>query len=337
MNGNIMSTAPPPIPPLPPQPPALPGLAARKKLLIVGAIAAVLLLLLLIVLSVVATGRKTTASKAANTGLESDVQAMDQGEAVTEVDVTTEDHDEASSDLAKAGGNGKTGNDDHTSEPPTDADAATERAKTEQTKVDPEKNKEETTKTAPPNASDKSQGSPAGDSPQISRKFVLGVTRKSELEDQQNPTGVPNSPSGSTSSAANASEFANRVEREGGKNGEYQVTLIWNNLNDLDLHMDCPSGEHVFFAHKHSKCGAELDIDMNAGGPRSYNPVENIVWPYGPPKQGKFTIWVNHYRTRGGKNPTSFQVLVKWGGKTRAFKGSLQSHESKRITQINLP
>lgn len=337
MNGNIMSTTPPPIPPLPPQPPAPPGLCARKKLLILGAIAAVLLLLLLIGLGVVATVRKTTASKGANTGSESDVQAMDQGEAVTEVDVTTEGHDESSSDLAKAGGNGKTGNDDHTSEPPTDADAATERAKTEQTKGDPEKNKEETTKTAPPNASDKSTDSPTEDSPEISRKFVLGVTRKSEVRDPQNPSGVPNSPSGSTSSAANASEFANRVEREGGQNGEYQVTLIWNNLNDLDLHMYCPSGEQVYYANKYSKCGAELDIDMNAGGPRSHTPVENIVWPGGPPKQGKFTIWVDHFRTRGGKSPTSFQVLVKWGGKTRAFKGSLQAYESKRITQINLP
>ncbi|MDA7905123.1 hypothetical protein N9A80_02135, partial [Rhodopirellula sp.] len=217
-------------------------------------------------------------------------------------------------------------------------DTGTEPAKTKQSTGEPEKSKEETaTKTPPPNASAKSTDSPAGASPDISRKYILGVTRESEVKDTQNPTGIPNPASGSTSSTANASEFANRVAREGGQNGEYQVTLIWNNLNDLDLHIYCPSGEHIFFPHKHSNCGAELDIDMNAGGPRSHTPVENIVWPSGPPKQGIYTIWVKHFRTRGGKNPTSFQVLVKCGGKTRAFKGSLQSHEEKRITQINLP
>ena len=36
-----------------------------------------------------------------------------------------------------------------------------------------------------------------------------------------------------------------RLEREGGKSGAVQVSLAWDDYNDLDLHLFCPSGERI--------------------------------------------------------------------------------------------
>ena len=68
-----------------------------------------------------------------------------------------------------------------------------------------------------------------------------------------------------------------RLEREGGASGEVQISLAWNDFNDLDLHLFCPSGERIYFNNKRSDCGGELDVDMNVR-PVSNTPVENVVW-----------------------------------------------------------
>lgn len=42
--------------------------------------------------------------------------------------------------------------------------------------------------------------------------------------------------------------FKERLTRVGAKSGDVQVSLIWHNVNDLDLHVVTPSGEHIFFS-----------------------------------------------------------------------------------------
>ena len=36
--------------------------------------------------------------------------------------------------------------------------------------------------------------------------------------------------------------------------------------------------DHIYFGNKRGWTGGQLDVDMNAGGPRTREAVENVVW-----------------------------------------------------------
>lgn len=76
-------------------------------------------------------------------------------------------------------------------------------------------------------------------------------------------------------------ELTKRLERESAKSGDVQISLMWDNRNDIDLHCLTPLKEHIYFNQKRVKSGGELDVDMNAREPYSDKPVENIYWPAG--------------------------------------------------------
>ena len=116
-----------------------------------------------------------------------------------------------------------------------------------------------------------------------------------------------------------------RLEREGGKSGAVQVSLAWDDYNDLDLHLFCPSGERIYFNNKNSECGGELDVDMNVK-PVSNNAVENVVWQENPPK-GTYKVGVHFYkyhRKRGTKRRTKYRLRVSIFGKIQEYSGIIK-------------
>ena len=136
-----------------------------------------------------------------------------------------------------------------------------------------------------------------------------------------------------------ASAFSERLEREGAKRGSVQISLLWNNWNDLDLHVITPSGEHIFHDNRKSACGGELDLDMNFK-PTSKKPVENVVWTKTPPS-GTYRVGVRHYKIQHKsilskipiisklilKNDTDFKVSVTIGNNQRVYEGKIRHNK----------
>ena len=120
-------------------------------------------------------------------------------------------------------------------------------------------------------------------------------------------------------------ELKERLEREGAKSSDVQISLIWNNYNDLDLHVVCPSGERIHGGNRESACSGELDVDANVR-PDTKKPVENVVWPEGKAPGGTYKAYVHHYKKhnkRRSKDPTTFKVICNAGGEIKEYEGSI--------------
>jgi hypothetical protein len=118
-------------------------------------------------------------------------------------------------------------------------------------------------------------------------------------------------------------ELGRRLKREGGQTGSIQVSLLWNNLNDIDLHVFSPTGERIFFLNRHSQCGGQLDVDMNHDR-MSTEPVENIFWPENTPLWGNFLVYVHFYARKDRRiDATEFQVHILVDGEKQVFHGNV--------------
>ena len=119
-------------------------------------------------------------------------------------------------------------------------------------------------------------------------------------------------------------EIKQRVEAAGGRyeGVDIRASLVWNNRNDLDLHVIAPSGEHIYYAHKRSACGGWLDVDMNVQGETS-KPVENVQWTRGGAPAGRYRVFVHNYRFHEAKGPTAYRVEVEINGAIQHFEGTI--------------
>ncbi|MGB1897414.1 MAG: hypothetical protein ACPIBN_04105 [Candidatus Poseidoniaceae archaeon] len=119
-------------------------------------------------------------------------------------------------------------------------------------------------------------------------------------------------------------ELMERLAREGGKSGVVQISLAWDDYNDLDMHVFCPSGERIYFNNRKSNCGGELDVDMNVR-PKSKKPIENVVWTDEAP-DGEYKIGVHfykHHRKRRTKRTCQFRLRVVTYGQAKEYSGEL--------------
>ena len=129
-------------------------------------------------------------------------------------------------------------------------------------------------------------------------------------------------------------EIVRRLQERGAQFGNPQFSLMWHNINDLDLHCIEPTGTHIWFRNRRSEqTDGELDVDANADPlTRTDRPVENIYWPPGRAPRGTYEVYVHHYANHGAPDPTPYTLRIVANGRVREFKGSLrEGQESPRV------
>lgn len=118
-----------------------------------------------------------------------------------------------------------------------------------------------------------------------------------------------------------ADSIKERVKQAGGSvTGDFRASLAWFNGDDLDLHLKEPNGFEIFFRDKmdHRTMG-NLDVDMNAGGPHSRTPVENITFPNRAKMvEGEYLLFVNQWCQRESKD-IGFDIEMEFDGTVYGF------------------
>jgi hypothetical protein len=104
--------------------------------------------------------------------------------------------------------------------------------------------------------------------------------------------------------------------------GAIQVTLSWQRAVDLDLHVKDPDNEEIYFGHRTSASGGELDHDDTDGGTAENPAVENIYWLSNAP-DGTFSTWVKYF---SGSGSTDYELVVTVDGEIIAtYSGTLNA------------
>lgn len=118
-------------------------------------------------------------------------------------------------------------------------------------------------------------------------------------------------------------EIKQRVLKAGGRyeGVDIRASLMWNNRNDLDLHVITPRGEHIYYGMKRASCSGFLDVDMNVQG-ETTKPVENVQWITGSAPTGRYRVFVQNYRFHEhDRAPTPFHAEIEINGEIQKFDG----------------
>jgi len=83
--------------------------------------------------------------------------------------------------------------------------------------------------------------------------------------------------------------------------GDVKISLTFDQTEDLDLHVWEPKpdgsagGEHIYYAHRTSATGGQLDLDSNPACSIDGKNNENIFWPTGRAPHGIYRAQMNYW------------------------------------------
>lgn len=143
-------------------------------------------------------------------------------------------------------------------------------------------------------------------------------------------------PDGRGGGGAIGGEIGRRLAAAGAGSGDVQVSIAWNNVNDIDLHVlvepiDPRFGPSIInFTNRVGIAGGCLDVDRNVR-PTTVTPVENVFWGRGLAPYGRFTVGVHHYCDWGGNDPTEVEVVVLVDGDERRFRVAVRPGDPIRV------
>jgi uncharacterized protein YaiE (UPF0345 family) len=95
--------------------------------------------------------------------------------------------------------------------------------------------------------------------------------------------------------------------------GAIQVNVSWTTAADVDLHVVDPSGEEIYYGHRSSASGGQLDLDSNAACGGNDTRAENITWPTSGAPRGTYIVRVDYWSACGASS-TPYTVTAQVAG-----------------------
>lgn len=134
-----------------------------------------------------------------------------------------------------------------------------------------------------------------------------------------NPTGIPSA--------------EERLAGAGATAGEVNISLVWNNRHDLDLVVEDPLGELIYFENRKSASGGYLDVDQNAGRKQTKTPIENIKWDdIDAAPRGTYKVYVVYFAQNSNDvdiDPTEYQVATTVNDEITTTSGAISKSQLK--------
>lgn len=114
--------------------------------------------------------------------------------------------------------------------------------------------------------------------------------------------------------------------------GDIAFRLVWSGQSDLDLHVQDPMGEGIFFGHRESETGGLLDVDCNSGTDRMCDrPIENVYWSTGTAPHGSYLVWVRAHAVVPVEAPVKAELLILEGDRVAVRREGVLLANGDRI------
>ena len=104
--------------------------------------------------------------------------------------------------------------------------------------------------------------------------------------------------------------------------GDVQINVSWSGASDVDLSVEDPSGELLFYGNTTAASGGKLDLDSNAACNIDGKNAENIVWGANRAPSGPYHVVVRYYDDCGVARSDWVVTVQLKGQAPQTFTGS---------------
>lgn len=121
-------------------------------------------------------------------------------------------------------------------------------------------------------------------------------------------------------------EMGRRLAAAGARTGDVQISIAWNGIDDIDLHVQVEplqggGASWISWMCRLGFCGGMLDVDANAmPNMLTPTPVENVFWAKGMAPFGRYTVAVHNFRNWSGRGATPVEMAVLVDGTLQRFR-----------------
>jgi hypothetical protein len=115
--------------------------------------------------------------------------------------------------------------------------------------------------------------------------------------------------------------------------GDVKITLSFEPIHDLDLHVFEPGGAEISFQHPTSPAGGKLDLDSGANCRASVANAENIFWPPGAAPAGEYRVTVHEFE-QCDRGAIDFTVRIENGALVDTYRNTFTDRAEGSVIEV---